>query len=675
MVAVAAMSIPPLVNYMQASAKNSKAQMSAQSLRDVVSNTLTNPATCSTALSIKKLKKQTFNAAEACVPGPNATCNQNSGGIPLELELADGTNIFGTKAGVDPAGTPLPNYAVRVDHFLFQTVGKATALSVNNNDIVDPNPNVAGATCSTTKNKVFPGDVYLTMEKQTASSNGSVSGGTGLKPEYVGTVLLTVDSTTHEICRCYSPDPCTSLGGIYNANATPSCQFCPAGDVWVGYTSTGAANCIAPCTTPGQFLVSDGKGGATCQTGLIDGTCGAASTSKVGYPPPGPPAAGLCAPGTASVVTQTSLTSPWTWTCASINKGKSNSCSALYAAPPAPGKCGTDQGNGYYASSPPPAGGYCQGTDVASKFMSTPGGWSWTCTGTGPSPTIAACSALLKVDGACPAPAAPSLIAPVPTCKSGIPTSILGTGPWMWGCDGLNNGINTSPTACKVSLAATKYTWACVANAVDCEDGSKNIVADPLCAGDGPKPVAATFCSASPKLSPMTGFGMCWIGHTGIGKGGGISIIVGTIDSCGASSGDVHFDPMVGCLPATSSWEIFMHRCVVEMPFTALDSGNLDAAHSPTTPATCNITQVCGPTAYGSYASTQSCAALSGQPAGTLCNTSQALIGVGGAVPPANLCASGSQTAVSFTPGWAIVPSEAEPNTLNQWGYITWQCN
>ena len=40
---------------------------------------------------------------------------------------------------------------------------------------------------------------------------------------------------------------------------------------------------------------------------------------------------------------------------------------------------------------------------------------------------------------------------PTATCAAGNPTTIGGTGPWTWGCNSPNGGINTAGNACSAN--------------------------------------------------------------------------------------------------------------------------------------------------------------------------------------------------------------------------------
>jgi len=64
-------------------------------------------------------------------------------------------------------------------------------------------------------------------------------------------------------------------------------------------------------------------------SGPVDGDCGADDGQTVSIPP-----AHLCDAGTPSTVTGPDPDAEWTWTCAGINGGNSDYCSAMYTPPP-----------------------------------------------------------------------------------------------------------------------------------------------------------------------------------------------------------------------------------------------------------------------------------------------------------------------------------------------------
>lgn len=104
------------------------------------------------------------------------------------------------------------------------------------------------------------------------------------------------------------------------------------------------------------------------------------------------PTANLCSAGTTSTVTGTG---PWNWTCGGINGGTTASCSANLNTTPVNGVCGSANGQSF---------------------------------------------------------------ASIPTtnlCSAGTATSVTGTGPWAWICNGANGG---NASSCSANLSSVTIT-------------------------------------------------------------------------------------------------------------------------------------------------------------------------------------------------------------------------
>ncbi len=180
----------------------------------------------------------------------------------------------------------------------------------------------------------------------------------------------------------------------------------------------------------------------TPATGPTNGQCGSAN----GQAFPSAPSSGLCAAGAASALAGTG---PWTWTCAGTGGGTSASCRAeLKIEPPTPvnGKCGPANGQAYSSA---PTSGLCS-VGLASAIYGT-GPWTWACAGSNGGSTVG-CRAEVKIEP--PAPvngrcgsANGSTTPTAPTsnlCAVGTATSVSGSGPWQWGCQGSNGGSTDS---------------------------------------------------------------------------------------------------------------------------------------------------------------------------------------------------------------------------------------
>lgn len=111
------------------------------------------------------------------------------------------------------------------------------------------------------------------------------------------------------------------------------------------------------------------------------------------------------------------------------------------------GQCGA--ANGVPASTVPPASSLC--AQGFASGVSGSGPWSWTCDGIGGSYIDDHCNAPLLIVGTC-GPANGTTVSSKPTsglCGSGSPTTVSGSGPWTWDCNG-NGSVNASCSANKI---------------------------------------------------------------------------------------------------------------------------------------------------------------------------------------------------------------------------------
>ncbi|NVN92405.1 MAG: hypothetical protein HXX11_17645 [Desulfuromonadales bacterium] len=102
------------------------------------------------------------------------------------------------------------------------------------------------------------------------------------------------------------------------------------------------------------------------------------------------PTTNLCTQGTASTV---SGSGPWTWSCGGSNGGSTASCTAYLLITPVNGSCGGS--NGLSLSSAPTTNLCTQGT---ASSVSGSGPWSWTCNGSNGG-SASSCSASLASSG------------------------------------------------------------------------------------------------------------------------------------------------------------------------------------------------------------------------------------------------------------------------------------
>jgi len=197
----------------------------------------------------------------------------------------------------------------------------------------------------------------------------------------------------------------------------PSINLCAGGTPTIvegGVTAAWNWGCLP---TPGTM----------CYAPLL-GSCGPANNTGTGTKPSG--ASNLCNTGTPTTV---SGSGPWAWTCSGSGGSSTNVSCATSSA------CGSANGSQFSSK---PTSNLCLGGETPSS-VSGPDPWSWDCTKSG---ITVSCSAL--VVGAC-GPANGSSASSAPTsnlCKEGTASSVTGSGPWDWTCQG-DGG--TSPVSCE----------------------------------------------------------------------------------------------------------------------------------------------------------------------------------------------------------------------------------
>ena len=186
----------------------------------------------------------------------------------------------------------------------------------------------------------------------------------------------------------------------------------------------------------------------------VDGLCGAA----VGKAVDAMPSANLCDSGVASAVYGNGL-SAWTWTCSGMNGGIASSCSTphgLSAPPPGNqvnGLCGL--ANGAASLTQPVADTLCAYGTATSVVGHGP--WNWGCLGENGGMTVS-CTAPLQppaaIVGVCGAASGvPASVQPRSgLCSAGIVSAVNGKGPWTWSCSGINGG---GAVACVAPLSGS----------------------------------------------------------------------------------------------------------------------------------------------------------------------------------------------------------------------------
>jgi pseudomonalisin len=268
-------------------------------------------------------------------------------------------------------------------------------------------------------------DGYLTMIQ---GSLYIVSGTSASSPSFAGIMALVVQKTNdnqgNANTRLYELGNAQFAGGgaavfhdiISGNNSVPGVTGYSAASGYDLATGLGSVDAYA--------LVNSWE---------IIGACGPANGASFSSAP----STGLCSVGTPSTLTGTG---PWSWSCAGSYGGSTASCSANLEID---GACGAANGASFYSE---PTTNLC-GVGTASAVTGT-GPWSWSCAGSYGGST-ASCFANLEVDGACGAANGASFSA-IPAsglCSGGTPSTVTGTGPWNWSCNGINGGITATCSA------------------------------------------------------------------------------------------------------------------------------------------------------------------------------------------------------------------------------------
>jgi hypothetical protein len=162
------------------------------------------------------------------------------------------------------------------------------------------------------------------------------------------------------------------------------------------------------------------------------------------------PTVSLCNFGTFSGI---SGTGPWYWSCIGQNGGTTANCAAYKTADPINGQCGSSNG-GTFSSEP--TTNLCNSGTASS--LSGSGPWYWTCNGSDDG-SDENCSANktetpAPISGQCGSSNGASF-ATAPTaglCDSGAASSVSGSGPWTWSCRGSNGGTTMFCSASKSNV-------------------------------------------------------------------------------------------------------------------------------------------------------------------------------------------------------------------------------
>ncbi|MDD5013155.1 MAG: hypothetical protein PHD93_02025 [Candidatus Pacebacteria bacterium] len=167
------------------------------------------------------------------------------------------------------------------------------------------------------------------------------------------------------------------------------------------------------------------------------------------------PTTQLCKLGTATSVSVTST--QYIWSCKMGGGITLASCSAkrIINLSPINGQCGSSDGQLFVTA---PTGNLCSSGTVSSLTGSGP--WNWICQGSdgGSNAYCSADKVQPAVNGQCGSSDGQSFVT-APTgnlCSSGTVSSLTGSGPWNWICQGSDGGSNAYCSAQKTQSTSNK---------------------------------------------------------------------------------------------------------------------------------------------------------------------------------------------------------------------------
>lgn len=253
---------------------------------------------------------------------------------------------------------------------------------------------------------------------------------------------------------------CGSANGVPSVNA-PATDLChvgialiaPAQDAsgnwgWTCYGGNGLNSQNASCSAVGSV---DGQ----CNSATT-------STPATTAPSANLCSAGTPTTVTGGAVPPAPTGNPWTWSCVGTGNGTTASCSEPFAATPTDGQCDPAT-SGVATPTAPSGNLCSVGTpsSISGGQNGTP--WSWTCAGLngGKTANCAAPNSGTSVDGACDTTTESIATNTAPTgnlCMAGTPMGAFGGSGgsnWTWGCDGTNGGANAACSAPWVGLSCT----------------------------------------------------------------------------------------------------------------------------------------------------------------------------------------------------------------------------
>lgn len=236
---VLTLAVMTLLKSMNSQAQHVNATAGARALISTLQGTIGYAALCFNSLDPSS---QTYDPAAAATPD----------GFPMSFNLGAGLQVA--------AGQTLLPYDVRVKSLNF----------VSTTPPIGADPLFAG-------NQLYSGQLFLSLTK---AGGKDAAGGADMQKRAVGTLVISVNSGTNAISRCYAlvdaDQACKELNGIFDPSGSPKCKlpFPCAGipnSIFMGYDAANNPQCktvaqIVGSTCPsGQYLTADGAGGATCQ--------------------------------------------------------------------------------------------------------------------------------------------------------------------------------------------------------------------------------------------------------------------------------------------------------------------------------------------------------------------------------------------------------------------------
>ena len=453
-------------------------KMELLSLSSYIMENLKNEKTCTSALAGNNLDTKPNSSGKGNAYGNQSKGISGSTGRKLVLNIPNlqvGTNMQGTVWDPDAA---VIDKQILPRRLQINDISLRDGILLNNDGT----------------NKTYLGNVYLEAEE---------IGGVSFKPQMIGTITL-ITNLNDDLSECQAVPSnalaaaCSGsngMGCIWDPNTQPNCRCLIVQEVCAapGYYPTSFEKRVGEdfarpvctplgggsCTNADEFLTGIGLGKTYC--GPVPTTCPAGSSTTGA----GNPVAGLirCK---CDLAGQTYITGTGCAAAAPIcNGGSSLSNTGGPAASPAGcfcavgqtwdgANCNTPTGtrmcpdgttpeqrrwsiisNNYGPSScvnPFWAPGATSSADncyhVAVGTLCRDVSYVWACeTNCASGPVAGVCGTASGT----PVSAAPT----TNLCSSGTATSVNGSDPWTWGCNGANGGTSTTAAACSAAKAIT----------------------------------------------------------------------------------------------------------------------------------------------------------------------------------------------------------------------------